>query len=554
MKLYRYLPVLVLLLAVSCGPARRVAATLDDVETYINARPDSALAVLQAVDTTALRTRALRAQYSLLRTMAQAKNYRDLTMPGLLDDAAAWYGRHGSADEQMKTLYYQGCIAQANKCLGEAIVFFDRAEQLAGKARDSHAVGLLYEAIASVYNTVFNTDKEQEYAEKALAVFRESGDPIYGSALGNLALVYHTRREWAKAEELYREAINCSENYPHAMRIYLSNYARMKLLQPEKDPAGAIALLNRKKEMAGGVLTPKEAGAYAYALELQGDKDKADALIARLQSVADSSGNAVISWLYRIALAREDYRQALSCLREMRRDEYDHVVETLTDSVTQVLQDNYSQRVRQERERKLRQGILSMGVITLLLLLATVLLLRERKLRLERDQLIFIRASLEQDLREQEDRAESRSSDLSSSVDQLRQQLQQERLERVRKSGRYGYWLWLEQNSRSSDKEVIRSIRKDLKEICALERDLPALEKRLDRELDGLLSRLKEDLALNGKLEEERFLCFWLIGLKADMIAELMSITTNNVYVRTHRLTERIRQLDNPEYLSLFKE
>ena len=131
--------------------------------------------------------------------------------------------------------------------------------------------------------------------------------------------------------------------------------------------------------------------------------------------------------------------------------------------------------------------------------------------------------------------------------------MQQERLDRLRNSGRYGYWLWMEQNSRFSDKEVVRALRKDLQEICAIEQDYRALERRLDRELDGLFSRLKEDLGLNGKTQEERFLCFWLTGLRADMIAELMGITTNNVYVKTHRLEERIRQLDDPDYLPLVK-
>ena len=84
---------------VACGPSpkQRVAATLDDVESYINERPDSALAVLEGVDSAALTTRAIRGRYSLLRTMAQAKSYRDLTVPGLIDDAAAWYEHHGSA-------------------------------------------------------------------------------------------------------------------------------------------------------------------------------------------------------------------------------------------------------------------------------------------------------------------------------------------------------------------------------------------------------------------------------------------------------------------------
>lgn len=551
--LFPALSVMVLLVACDHASRQRVAATLDDVESYINERPDIALAVLEMVDSTALCTRALRAQYSLLRVMARYKNYEDITEPGLLDDAICYYTRYGSADEKLKMYYYQGCIQQEKKDLNAAVIAFSQAEPYAAKATDTHTVGLFYEAFSSIYNAVYNTQKELEYVEKSLDVWRRSGDTLYYSALGNLAYVYHTKKEWSKADSLYREAIAHSEAYPHALSDYLSNYARMKLLQPEKDPVGAIELMNRKRKISGKGLTPKEAGAFAYASELLGDKKTANALVARLQTVPETSRLDVLPWLARIAVFEGDMGAAYRYQAEMHVGEEEAIIERLTDSVTQSLQDHYAQEAQQEREKKLRQGLWALSAVVLLLVSAIVLLFRARRLRSERDRLVSIRASLEQDLFDQEARTEA-ISDLSSRVEQLRERLLQERLGRLRKSGRYGYWLWMDQNSRSSDKEVIKSLRKDLQEICTLEKDHRALERRLDQELDGLMSRLKVDLELNGKLDEERFLCFWLIGLKADMIAELMNISTNNVYVKTYRLEERIRQLGKPEYLPLVKE
>lgn len=52
-------------LLASCA-SRQTAATLNDVETYIQERPDSALATVRAIDTTSLATRSLRAHYALL--------------------------------------------------------------------------------------------------------------------------------------------------------------------------------------------------------------------------------------------------------------------------------------------------------------------------------------------------------------------------------------------------------------------------------------------------------------------------------------------------------
>ena len=57
------------LLLASCA-SRNAAAILNDVETYIQQRPDSALATIRAIDTTTLTTRSLRAHYALLHAMA----------------------------------------------------------------------------------------------------------------------------------------------------------------------------------------------------------------------------------------------------------------------------------------------------------------------------------------------------------------------------------------------------------------------------------------------------------------------------------------------------
>ena len=56
-------------LLASCA-CRQTAATLNDVGTYIKERPDSALAIIHAIDTTTLTTPKLRAHYALLHAWA----------------------------------------------------------------------------------------------------------------------------------------------------------------------------------------------------------------------------------------------------------------------------------------------------------------------------------------------------------------------------------------------------------------------------------------------------------------------------------------------------
>lgn len=556
-RLFKYLALLlvILLLAMACGSTsrRHIAATLDDVESYINEHPDSALVVLEGLDSTALTTRALRARYSLLHVMALDKCYRDITVPGLLDPAAAWYEHHGTPDERMKALYYQGRIAQDWKDRNGAAVFYARAEEYVGSVKDKHALGLLYLAQASIYNAVYNIEQEKQCVEKALEVFRTTNDPIYESSLGDLAMVFHSQKEWALADSLYQRAINNSENYPYALSLYLSNYARMKVQQPKEDPAGTIELLDRKSALSGGGLIPKEAGAYAYALALVGEKSSSEKWKTQLESLTGKDHYDVLYWLMRMARLEGDAELAYHYLAEIRSGEDSIISETLSDSVTRSLQDYYEQAALQERERKYRLGLLAMAVVFLLFLFVSLLIIKERRTRAELDRLLSIRSSLEQELIAQENRVEVASTDISVRLEELRSQLQQERLARMRKAGCYEYWMWMEKKSRFSDQEVVKRLRKDLQDVCALESDYGKLAGRLDHVLDGMYSRLKVDLHLVGRPEEERFLCYWLIGLKPDMIAELMDITPNNVYVKTHRLIERIRHLNKPEYACLIK-
>ena len=552
-RLFRNLALLllVILLAAACGTTsrRHITATMDDVESYVNDRPDSALAVLEGVDSTALNTRALRARYSLLHVMAQAKCYKDLTIPGLIDDAAIWYAHHGSADERMKTLYYQGCIAQANGDQNSAAVYYARAEEYVDNVTDKHALGLLYLAEASVYNAVYNTDIEKEYREKALSVFKQNQDSMYDSALGGLAYVYHSRKEWQKADSLYRHAILHSEAYPHALGLYLSNYARMKVQQPDKDPEGTIELLNRKRELSGGGLTLSEAGAYAYASELLGQTSVSDALIAKLQEASESRPIEVYPWLSRISEARGDYKSALAYQAEAHRLESKHIESVLSDSVTQALREEANGQAERARFHTQRT-VLAAGVV-IFALLSTILmgLLRRRRVEEEMKRLISIREQLQAELESNElvvSGQQDRLLEMEQKVARERESYTRERVRRLRQLGELRSTFWWRERQGIGEKEAVKQIKEEIAYVFQTDNDGIVLVRRLDKELDGAVSRLRKELHLRGNPREVLFICCCILDLEPELIAEIMATTKANVYEKRSRLRARIRALGDP--------
>ena len=229
----------------SCA-SRQTASTLNDVETYIQERPDSALATIRALDTTTLTTRSLRAHYALLHAMALDKNWIDTTDVNVVMPAVEYYAKQGTADQKMKAYYYLGRIQQNGHDMNAAIISFTKAEASSVGSRDDGFIGLLSMVIAEVYKSAHYYDKEREFIERGMALFQKAQDTThYNLSVGRLAMNYQEKKDWKMADSLYRRGIILAEQDSVAMRMFLAHYATMKVLQSEPDPQGAIDLLNR---------------------------------------------------------------------------------------------------------------------------------------------------------------------------------------------------------------------------------------------------------------------------------------------------------------------
>ena len=137
----------------SCKDVRNseVYRLLTDVDSYIESRPDSALAVLEGIDKAELTTKELEAKYALLMSMALDKNYIDRTDFEVLQPAIDYYENHGTATDKLRTFYYEGRIYQnqgeseeAMECLIKSINLGAESNDFSTKARNYAAQGYLY--------------------------------------------------------------------------------------------------------------------------------------------------------------------------------------------------------------------------------------------------------------------------------------------------------------------------------------------------------------------------------------------------------------------------
>ena len=119
-----------LFLSVGCS-SWRVNETLKDIESFIMERPDSALAVLDSIDRTLLKTDRHKAHHALLHAMALDKNYIDVDDDSLASVAVKYFSRKGPEKYHARSLYYLGLSYYYAQDYKNAILEFTKAEKVA---------------------------------------------------------------------------------------------------------------------------------------------------------------------------------------------------------------------------------------------------------------------------------------------------------------------------------------------------------------------------------------------------------------------------------------
>ena len=160
---------------VACNRHSEHWATITEMGTIIEERPDSVLNVLQAIDTDELVGDDERAKHALLLSMALDKNFVDKTDFEVLQPAIDYYDDNGSATDKLRTYFYQGRIYQnagndalAMECFVKAISEGDESDDILTKAR-------IYFNRGSIYYSLYEWDSFIETNKTAASYFKQAG-------------------------------------------------------------------------------------------------------------------------------------------------------------------------------------------------------------------------------------------------------------------------------------------------------------------------------------------------------------------------------------------
>lgn len=162
-----------------CDRHSGVSEKLDMAESLMDSRPDSALSILNAVNVETLDGKRNKARYALLKSMALDKNYIDTTSFDVLQPAIDYFLKKGTADEKLKTYYYQGRIYQNRENNDSAMQSFMRGREFCVQASDTMTMANLLVAQGTILYTTYKFDDFIKVNLEAAELYRESGRPDY---------------------------------------------------------------------------------------------------------------------------------------------------------------------------------------------------------------------------------------------------------------------------------------------------------------------------------------------------------------------------------------
>lgn len=127
----------VLMTILGCDRHSKVWEELNLAEQIMDVKPDSAMTIIESIDVSSVKDDEESARYALLKSMALDKNYIDTTSFDILQPAIDYYLENGSADERLRTLYYQGRIFMNKSEYDMAMQSFLMANDCKNEYRDT---------------------------------------------------------------------------------------------------------------------------------------------------------------------------------------------------------------------------------------------------------------------------------------------------------------------------------------------------------------------------------------------------------------------------------
>ena len=451
-----------LIMAVSCGH-RPTRDALERADALIDEHEDSALAVLQTIDTTRLSGRRDHALYGLLMTQALVKLHRPVTSDSLIAPAARYFAAGSDRHHAMRALYYHGVVKYDNEQYPAAMVQFFRARDIATDLGDHFWAGLACRGISDTYNRSYNKAEELLYAEKEYKHFIESGRALYiRYAALDLARAHCSYENYDQSRDILKNLIDTAVSANDDYLLYSATQL-MALSYFAEDRHGDALRLYKS------VCTMPDASAddslyLALSYIGVGDLRSADNIVAVTKADDDNLNKY---YTYKYCLRTNQWREAIKA-----REQFDSVGElTYKYRARQTLQSVVADdltRVKDEIKVNLRNArnntyALSIGAILVIAALTRWYFSQLRRHRRQTEEKVILAERLEEEL--------------------------------LRSDAVY-------QSSQNKMKQLLSSNYSMIEQLCRVVAE-PSMTKSYNQKIASIVTQLIKDIKVDGEKKQE---------------------------------------------------
>lgn len=540
-----------LVLALFSCENRQISPLFDNIETFIQERPDSALVILESISEGDLNTRELQARHSLLYATALDKNYIDTTDLSIILPASDYYSKHGPSSSKMRALFYQGCI-HANR--GEddrAMHYYLLALEDSAKVSDNHYKELINSAISDIFSRNNNEEQELFYVTEALKYGHLAGDSIGVWAItGHLASCYANSRQWDDAVKAYDSFF--------AMPVYDFNtyyrrrisYAKDLIRMPEPNSSKCIDIIEEIAINHPDLMSVEAYCIYAYAHQLEGNSSVADEVIRQLTEIKKQQ-DVVQLWRYRIYREQGRYRQALEDLEQSVLVQDSLVLTALRQSLIRSQRDYLqAETTVLKKENEIEKQRIAVIILLSIILLGVLIMLYLKRMAVY-DKRIEELSALQHESQQMLDLQNAQAASMNAQLAEKEMALLQ-----LRKQFATIYKAQYKtlNNLCAAYLSPIKKDRKDvlydeaMRQLDVIVNDKESQNRFMslvNGSLDNIIDKLRKDLP-NHKEQDFRFLMYVIAGFDATTISNLTGYSVGTVYTKKNRLKVEISQLSSP--------
>ena len=545
---------IVTLAAISCGKIKDAHNTLNDIDTFINERPDSALTILDSFDTSLLDNKSVWAHHSLLHAQAKDKCYIDDTNDSLMTQVVKYYEGKHDKEKLFKAYYYLGRIQYNSGNYAESMLSYTKAEQLIDKIDDDFFKGLLYAQLGILHQKYYDYTASLE-AYKTSQDFYVSAGMIahqYTAKL-NIGQVYQELKDYASAKDYLLEVLSwsydneypriCEEAFEFLLTLYEDTYQNDK----------ALTLINSKYGNRFSNSLPV-IQIQAYELAKHNNMASLD-LIKAAERHLEYTVDSISNYFYKYCILKQfkRYEEALACHEQMIQ---------LQDAKTwsalhQPLLATKNRYLETENKYmylkvKMRKNQIIALIFILCISLCCLVAYYRRKIHeknLKIMNYIEIATDLENILINKHQEIESVRKELGTIDSELKtcEGYISEMFNR-----QYGLLnkltsTYYETHVCNKDMETIyKQVSIEIEHLSSDKKYIRQLEDFVNRYRGNIMNTIRTHLADLTEMEY-RLLCYFCAGFSAKAISVFTGDTTNNIYVKKSRIKDRILELKDED-------